>query len=330
MTTTALATGMTAADLAEISAMAKKVDLGTNEGSSLPVLKINYDVESKHERGTWVIGQKKGEDGSILDEGEVVTGMVILAVRSRYNLYNQKDPGARCSSPMFTGGATVYGSKPDKHGRPQMCGKSCVHRAADADPRCSAQQVVLGIAITESGRQVDCVAYIKGASYMPFAEYKKTAGTVRVEGNVFELPICGFVTNLGSEKKRNKGTVYYEATFERGKVFGKDVIKAMLEKAEKVTAIIDRMNGIEMVHDDKPENVVNMADKRKTAQPTIEDDDDVPMGTIIEASFETVSSKSTAKVVDEEDDMAGIEEVGAPANDDEFDIEAQIQKALAG
>jgi len=73
-----------------LAGMANKNDAG-GEAKKVPVLKINYDPDSTHPRGAWVVGQKKAQDGSISEQGEVVAGLVILTVQNRWSYYNQAD-----------------------------------------------------------------------------------------------------------------------------------------------------------------------------------------------------------------------------------------------
>ncbi len=73
-------TTMDEATLAKYASMAAPED---SAPIKIPVLKINYDTESKTGRGVWVIGQTKDADGNIVDEGHVTKGLIILAVRKR-------------------------------------------------------------------------------------------------------------------------------------------------------------------------------------------------------------------------------------------------------
>ena len=67
----------------------------------IPILRINYDNSSKYPLGCWVVGQTKGSDGNIIDQGSKVSKMVILKVRGKYTYIDLKNPKNNCVSPLF-------------------------------------------------------------------------------------------------------------------------------------------------------------------------------------------------------------------------------------
>lgn len=114
-------------------------------GVRVPIIRINYDPESKIERVAWIIGQEKDNSGNIINEGKRVKGFVILEVKRRYNLYDQLNNDNNCCSPMFDYGEEVRGNK---HG--YVCGKTCPRRDKETfgAATCKAQYVPFGMAIT--------------------------------------------------------------------------------------------------------------------------------------------------------------------------------------
>ena len=137
--------------LATLGGMARKEDTGGGS-QQIPVLKMNYDPDSKHPRGAWVVGQRKEQDGNILDEGKVVTGLVILQVKHRWSYFFQGDKRRNCSSKLFNFGEQVRGTT---YGH--TCGRGCPNRREALTPRCRAQRVLFGLAVTPEGQMIDCV-----------------------------------------------------------------------------------------------------------------------------------------------------------------------------
>jgi hypothetical protein len=229
---TALAT-LAEADLAALATMAKEAsDVGGQQ--SLPVLKFNYADESAYPKGCWVVGQKYDSDnGVILDEGHQVKALVVLAVKNGYNLYVETDRSKNCYSAIHNQNETVYGAN---YG--YQCGRTCPHREQGVDPRCKAQKVVYGIAITEGGEMIDCVAYMKGTNYMPFVEYIEKAIKVKNGAKYIEIPTYAFTTLISSEKVKK----YYVGKYQRGTVFNMDQIKKFKEKREAVEEYIASAN----------------------------------------------------------------------------------------
>lgn len=219
------------AALAHLSGMAAQANTGLSQASSLPVLKLNYDPESKFPRGTWVVGQKKASDGSIEDEGKEVAGLIPLAVFDRYSYYNQADTKLNCNSPFFHFGDDMSFVVGTKHG--QKCGPACPYRDKSMNPHCKAQKVVFAIAVTNDGEKVECIYYASGSAYMPLMEYLEAASVVATKsGSKMPVPYFSFLAKLGSKKERNSGTTYFVPVFTQGQFVG-------VENIDKFMSIVD-------------------------------------------------------------------------------------------
>lgn len=225
--------------LAALGGMTRTDDTGDGVGASVPVLKISSDPDAGLNPGEWVVGQKKGEDGTIIDQGKRVVGLVILVVRNRFSYYNQRDTKLNCSSPVYLHNDPnfVVGSN-----LKIPCGKSCPNRAEGLNPRCQAQKVVYGLALTAEGEFVDCICYIKGTGYMPLSDYVKTKFTARTKGGIQELPLFTFLTRLSSTRQKNAGTTYYVPGFERGELFDLANLQRFAKKRDEVLTYIEAMN----------------------------------------------------------------------------------------
>jgi len=299
-----------AKELEILEALANKHN-GTKERAQVPLLKINYDDFSKHPKGVWVVGQRKDDSGDIIDEGKIAKELIILQVRNRYSLYNEANKDSNCSSPYHFDGEQVRGNK---HGF--VCGKACKYRALDAKPRCSAQKVVFGIAITEDGEEIECIAYIKGTSYFPFVEYISSAQLVKINGNLVKVPLYAFKTILAQPKVEKKGSrIYYVAQFERGKMHTIAEITEYAKKADLVISLIEQMN-------------VNI-----TMASEADGVEDEPKKTIIIELEGTQENIQEVRVDDDDDDVGfGDIDIKSEKIDDLSldDIEAQVKKMLAG
>ena len=229
--------------LREIAGMATAED--SPEIKSLPVLKINYDGDSVHPQGSWVVGQKKKDD-AIIEQGAAVKGLVILAVRNRYSLYVEADTSKNCNSPLHLQGDSVRGSN-YKH----VCGRGCPNRAEGIDPRCQAQKVVYGLALTSDDKLVECVGYFKGSGYMPLANYVEKMTSVRAGSRYVTVPPFTFMTLLDSEKKKNGSVTYWVPIFSQGTNFSIEQIRQFDEKRKQVYAFIDLCS----LHNLTPSNV---------------------------------------------------------------------------
>lgn len=261
---------------------------------SLPVMKINYDPDSIYPAGSWVVGQRKKDD-AIIEEGEKVKGFVILANRNRYALYNESDANKNCNSPLHKQGEKVRGSN---YGH--ICGKGCPMRAEGVDPRCQAQKVAFGVAITESNKAIECVAYLKGSGYMPFSNYLDEVVKVKAGSKIISVPTFTFLTMLATEKKKNGAVTYWVPIFSRGPAFTIAQIREFEAKRKQVQAYIESLNASVASVTESNGNRVS----------------DAPVSTV------------TAEVIEEPlpwDDAGNTASAGEPD-----DIEAAIAKAMKG
>lgn len=285
--------------LREAAGMVSAEDV--SDVKSLPVLKINYDSDSTYPQGTWVLGQRKKDD-AIIEEGVKVKGLVVLAVRNRYAYYVEDDTTKNCNSPLHMQGDTVFGSN-----YKQKCGKTCSYRAEGIDPRCQAQKVVFGLALTEDDKLVECVAYLKGSGYMPFAEYIEEMVKVKQGSKFITVPTFTFITLLSS-KKAKKGTVtYWIPEFTRGPSFTIAQIKSFEEKRRFAQEYIESLNA--SIGAPRREDDDVTASTATTPRPATEIVNEVPLG-VVNVGEETPPWETDASA--------------APADD----IEAAIQAAL--
>lgn len=216
------------------------VDKDDATGVSIPILKINYvstEEGSEFPKGTWLVGQQKDSDGNITEQGKEVKALVILAARNRFSYYNKKNAATNCSSAFHTQGEVVRGNKYQN-----VCGATCPYRAKDLNPRCKAQKVVFGVAITAGGEALDCMAYIQGQSYVPFTDYYKALTKRRVKAGFVDIPPFCYPTILGSEKQKYDATVYFNGTFAQGPMFTMEQIKGFETRRDMAKQMIDRLN----------------------------------------------------------------------------------------
>lgn len=293
-----MVTGMDTDNLRELAEMFDSEDVG-GAPARLPVLKINYEEDCKHAPGVWVVGQEKDQNGELTNDGQAVKGFVVLVVKNRYSLYSQKNPSLNCSSPVFTN-ERVRGNN---HGH--ICGKSCPYRDKDADPRCKAQKVAYGVALTESGEYVDCVAYFKGASYMPLMDYLDDVTKLRKGSKYVEIPPFCYLTLLDTEKRKAPGSPrpYYVAVLSKGSGFDMTQIRQWDAKRAQVYDYLDYVN--------KKNEEVTDVDKESEAPH-------------VEATY--APKEETPPW--EEETPKGARHVETPGSDDD-DIEAALARALA-
>ena len=212
--------------------------------NKIPIMKIVQPVSSalepcKHSLGSWVIGLKRNEEGQVEDHGKLIKGFVILAVRNRYSYYDINNTNTNCSTQLF--GDDFREAVGNKH-KYNCIDKTCPYRMKDGNPKCRAQKVVFGVAITDEGEFIDCQTYVQGSSYMPFSTYVTNMKQVKTQGGYAEAPTYAFLTLLGSERKVNGQVVYYEGVFKRGPMFSPDKYKMFHEKHLDVVALIKASN----------------------------------------------------------------------------------------
>jgi hypothetical protein len=229
----------------------------------LPILKINYDETSKFKRGTWVVGQIKDKSSKITDEGKQATHFIILKVKNAYSYYNPDDTTKNCYSNISDNFKGMVGSK---YG---ICGNKCIYRSDDATPKCSAQKVVFGVALVkgENGEieKVDCIARIKGKSYMPFVEYytalPKVKVTVEGKSKEVDYPVYAFLNKLESEAGKNGALTYYVAKLSKEKILAKSDIIKLAEKAQKIDSLVGNINSASAVSDDDESSTTDFSRK---------------------------------------------------------------------
>jgi hypothetical protein len=290
----------------------------------IPILKINYDPESVHERGCWVVGQTKAKDGSFIDQGRVVKGLIILTKRQRYSMYIQGDPMKSCSSPMYNGFEIVRGGTHN-----YQCGKTCPFRATDAKPRCKSQFVVFGVAITTTGELVECQSYIQGDTFFPFKDYfDEITSPVRVGKKTFPMPPFRVVTMLGSEKVKNPGATYWIGRFTPGAKM--DIIKQgpwLEAKRDDFNKYIERVSGARMTDAASPAaspaTPPVAASKPTFAMPEVVDVDDVPWDVAKTATM--AGAGTTTKALE----PAKTEVPVLATDDDDFDVMAAVNSVLS-
>lgn len=227
-------------DLEALAGIARETNKGVGN-TSIPVMKIQYDEDAKTERGVFVVGQKKNEKGEIEDEGKVVKGFIILAVRDRYSLFDNKNKQNNCSSIMFLRGDRKE-IRGHKHGH--VCGGECPWRDKSLTNYCKAQKVVFAIAICEDGSMVECVSYWHGNNYMPLADHvEKQLTRVVVNGKPVETPMFAWVNKYSTRKEKNQGTTFWVASLERAGFVGMDRIQKYAETVKNVVEpMIEDMN----------------------------------------------------------------------------------------
>lgn len=308
----------------------KGEDTGQDQGPRIPILKINQKVVgSKHGLGAWIVGLKVDEDDNVVEEGQKVKGLVVLAVRNRYSYYDQGNTQNNCTSPIF---ASFFDEVRGNKYRNVCTDKSCPQRNKEGNPRCKAQKVVLAAAITEDNQTVDCVAYLQGANYMPFSTYIKDAKQIKTKGGFVEAPSYGFITLLGSEKKKNGGVTYYEGVFKRGQLLDRAKFEHFQKKHEEALAYIEAINrGINKGNDSE-----GTGEAPATSAPPAAPPASVPTRGKLKAvapdviDVETVDISHLGPVTEVDDDIpfdTGEGSAAAPEPDD-FDIEAAINTAL--
>jgi len=219
------------ATIARLTGMANPSDAPMASGPD--VLKINYDEESAHKRGVWVLGQRKDQEGNITDEGEVVTHILILTTRNRYSYYDQ-DTKDSVSSMMFENGR-------------QPADKAECDRKILAYPKAKLkwQTVVLGLAIV-GGAYKEFIYYAGGVSYVAIRDYMKELTVyIRPDGTkTSPVPPFIYVTELTETVKKKNGTIsYWVPTFKKGKEVPVPQLDFLEEKRKAAYEFIEFSNG---------------------------------------------------------------------------------------
>jgi hypothetical protein len=221
--------------------------------SRIPILKINTDANSKYPVGCWVVGQKKDNKGNIIDHGVKTSRIVILKVRNKYTYRDEKNFSNNCYSPLHKNFEKVQGSKYHN-----ICGKTCPYRNPDLDKRCKANKVILAIAIDDNNEKnrIDCMAYVKGDSFMPFVDFEKESTIVKIGDQIHNIPFFAFLTSLSSNLVTKPGfKPYYVSVFKRSTFLPQPSIDNLEIKATELDKIVDQINSfIEVMSDDDNED----------------------------------------------------------------------------
>lgn len=227
-------------DLNRAADLANKYNDTKDGGSSIPVLKINYNQNSTYPLGSWVLGQKADDNDTILEQGIKVSSIIILLDRNKFSFFSNDNPGNNCSSPIHKNFEAVTGNK-----HHYQCGKSCKFRNPDAKESCSAQKVIFAVAIGDDKKPHECVIYLKGKSFFPIVDYLKESSKYKDEnGKVTALPYFYYYTLLASEKIQEKGkNPYWVAKFTKGNYLSQAAVDSLEEKAKKLeTEVIATIN----------------------------------------------------------------------------------------
>ena len=218
-----------------LESMASPADM--TAASSPDVLKINYDEDSIHPRGVWVLGQKK-KDGAITEQGSVVDKVVILAARCRYSYYHEAT-GEAVSTMIFEAGS----QPPDK---------------AEADAKVAAlngklkfQIVLFGMAIVD-GAFKEFISYQGGSAYKPVSDHIKDLSIIITPTKKISAPLFAHLTILGPTVKDRKGAVtFFIPTFEKGQLMTRDQLGFFGAKRDDVVAYIEHVNSMAKERKDK-------------------------------------------------------------------------------
>ena len=139
------------------------------------------------------------------------------------------------------------------------------------------------------------------------------------------IPLFTSLTLLGSEKKKNAGTTYFEAVFKRGSMFSADEWKVFEKKRAEALNYIEGINNM-VVNNTPSEGKGERAESGSTvdvgalgANPIEPMEDDIPFDV----------TPSVKKDADGDEGVKIPEAVVAESGDVDFDIESAIKNALA-
>jgi len=182
-------------------------------------LKINYDEDSVYPRGAWVLGQKKNKEGKIIEQGHVITHIVILTTRFRWSFYDENTK-TTVSTLMFEAGS----QPPNK--------AECDAKAESLGGQLKFQVVIFGLAIVE-GVFKEFVSYQGGTGYGAFKDYLKELVTVQTATKRITVPPFAHVTILKeTEKKKNGSITYWIPVLERGQMMTMDQLQFFGQKRD--------------------------------------------------------------------------------------------------
>ena len=263
---------ITESDLSFMSSMVNSDDV--KQEQSTPILKINLEDDCAIQRGGWVVGQKTGENGEIIDDGIEVIGFAPIVVRDSYSLYDVDNPKNNCNSQIFLRNKEVpYGNKLKIE-----CGKGCAYRAEGAKPRCRMKKVAIGAAFTKENKIIQCLAYIGGESYIPFCDYLKLASTTVYNGITYRVPTYSSMCILGSTKVKKRGVAdYFVAKFEKGGNLTKPVFLKLNAMREGIYFYLKEQEDIHLSflknrEETIGDSFINMNNNQKSIEQAIDDE----------------------------------------------------------
>jgi hypothetical protein len=284
-----------------LAGLASPADMVAQSGPDM--LKINYDEDSIHPRGVWLIGQKK-KDNAIIEEGTLVDRVVILAVRNRYSFYDE-DKKVYINTETFEAG----GQPSDK--------AEVAAKVAKLGGELKFQFVLYGLAVV-NGSFKEFVSYLGGSAYTAIKAHLVDLSTIITPTRKITAPLFASLTILGEcEKKKSGATTFWVPSFKKGPLFTKEQIEYFKSKRDEVESFI--------VH----QSVMNAERKRK--------DDTAPAATgpsseMYTPPVDTMPDISAMKSLVPDPPKVGddIPFKAAPeASGDDFDIESAM-KAILG
>lgn len=260
-------------DLAGYAAYAAKY----NEKAKPNFKKLQIlNKEGRDGFGKWFVGRKyEGRD--VVEQGEEVAAIVVIDHYGQFSLYNKDENKNECRCKLYHG-PFPNGQRGSKYGF--ECGSKCPHRQG-TKKACKVQRVVFCMAITKTGNKIPCVYYAKGSGFMPFVEYIGKATTQIINGNLVNLPVFAFTTELGAREEVNGDTIYHVPIFKFGQLVPIEKMGEFALLADQVCEYV-KEDGVvaEEAHDENnepPKDVTHQA----TVTPIREDMssmDDLPWG----------------------------------------------------
>jgi hypothetical protein len=234
-------TALAVMDDAFLAGMSDMVDPNESTGrQGPPTLKINYDPDSVHERGAWVLGQQKNKDQEITDEGVIVQRLIILTSRCRWSYYDDDSPENSFN--------TKYGmdamSIPDKTEFFARANELGLEKGDDY----KFQMILFGLAVytDDAGetKMTECISRLQGSALPPLFDYMDLIKFAQTSsGKKVEVPRFAFFTKFGEcEKRKHGSTVYFVPSFERGEGMPQNLWKFCYDKRQEAYDYIDTEN----------------------------------------------------------------------------------------
>lgn len=234
MTTTAVAaTAATTpavydeATLAALAGYATPADAVSKQAPD--VLKINYDEDAEHPRGSWVLGQRKDKDGAITDQGVPVSQIVILAVRYRYTAYCES-LGEYISTMIFANGE-----------RPADLAEK---KALAVQQGCELrfQTVLYGLALVDDGMR-EFVSYLSGSSYTAVRDLVQELTRHPKTGKANVFPVFSHIVRLEQpERKKFQANTYFVPVFKLGKMITREQVDYFAQARDRAVEYVAYVN----------------------------------------------------------------------------------------